>query len=53
LNYKKSAKREKLPPTKVLLQVGLDVVSFGCSSLSAAVTADEYLFGFLLLSSTL
>jgi hypothetical protein len=27
--------------TKVLLQVGLDVVNFGCSSLSAAVQADE------------
>jgi len=32
--------------TKVLLQVGLDVGNFGCSSLSAGVSADEYLFGF-------
>jgi len=36
-----------------LLQAGLDVVFFGCGSLSAAVPADEYLFGFLLLSCTL
>jgi hypothetical protein len=35
-------------PTKVLLQAGLDVVNFGCGSLSAAVPADEYLLGFLL-----
>jgi hypothetical protein len=27
--------------TKVLLQAGLDVVNFGCSSLSASVSADE------------
>jgi len=37
-------------PTKVLLQAGLDVETIGCSSLSAAVPADEYLFGFLLLT---
>jgi len=27
--------------TKVLLQVGLDIEKFGCSSLSATVPADE------------
>jgi hypothetical protein len=32
--------------TWVLLQVGLDVVIFGCSSLSAAVSADGILMGF-------
>jgi hypothetical protein len=36
----------------VLLQVGLDVVIFGCSSLSAAVSADGILLGFLLLTCT-
>ena len=36
----------------VLLQVGHDVVSFGCSTLSATVPADGMLTGFLLLSST-
>jgi hypothetical protein len=40
-------------PTKVLLQAGLDFVIFGCSSLSAAVSADGTLLGFLFLSSTL
>jgi hypothetical protein len=37
---------ETLPPTWVLLQVWLDVVLFGCSSLSAAVSADGILLGF-------
>jgi hypothetical protein len=37
-------KRKQL--TLVLLQVGLDVVIFGCSSLSAAVSADGILLGF-------
>jgi len=32
--------------TKVLLQAGLDVVIFGCGSLSAAVPADGILLGF-------
>ena len=32
--------------TGVLLQVGLDIVIFGCSSLSAAVSADGILLGF-------
>jgi hypothetical protein len=36
-----------------LLQAGLDAETIGCSSLSAAVPADEYLFGFLLFSCTL
>jgi len=36
-----------------LLQAGLDVVIFGCGSLSAAVPADGTLLGFLLLSCTL
>jgi len=39
--------------TKVLLQAGLDVVAIGCSSLSAAVPANEYKFGFLLLTCIL
>jgi len=39
-------------PTKVLLQAGLDVVIFGCGSLSAEVPADGILLGFLLLSCT-
>jgi len=39
--------------TKVLLQAGLDVETIGCSSLSAAVSADGILLGFLLLSSIL
>jgi len=43
----------KLLTTKVLLQAGLDVETIGCSSLSAAVPADEILLGFLLLSCTL
>jgi len=30
---------KSLPPTKVLLQVGLDVGAIGCKSLSAAVSA--------------
>jgi len=47
------ARREKLPLTKVLLQAGLDVETIGCSSLSAAVPADEYQFTFLLLTCTL
>ena len=34
-----------LLPTWVLLQVRLDVVIFGCSSLSAAVPADGILLG--------
>jgi hypothetical protein len=34
------------PTTWVLLQVWLEVVSFGCSSLSAAVSADGFLFVF-------
>jgi hypothetical protein len=38
--------KDKLPPTKVLLQVGLDVVIFGYSSLSTAVLADGILLGF-------
>ena len=38
--------------TWVLLQVWLDVVIFGCSSLSAAVSADGILLGFQLLSCT-
>jgi len=42
----------KHQPTKVLLQLGLDTGSFGCSSLSAAVPADVFQFGFLLLPST-
>jgi len=33
-----------------LLQAGLDVVIFGCGSLSAAVPADGILLGFLLLA---
>jgi hypothetical protein len=41
-----------MPPTWVLLQVWLDVVIFGCSSLSAVVSADEILLGFWLLSCT-
>ena len=40
-------------PTKVLLQAGQDVETIGCSSLSAAVSADGILLGFLLLSCTL
>jgi len=32
---------KELQPTQVLLQVGLDVVNFGCSSPSATVPADE------------
>jgi len=44
---------KRLPTTKVLLQAGLDVVIFGCSSLSAAVPADGILLRFLLLSCTL
>jgi hypothetical protein len=39
--------------TQVLLQAGRDVETIGCSSLSAAVPTDEYLFGFLLLTCTL
>jgi len=35
-----------LHTTKVLLQAGLDVVIFGCGSLSAAVPADGILLGF-------
>ncbi len=38
--------------TKVLMQVGHDVVNFSCSTLSAAVPADGMLTDFLLLSST-
>ena len=38
--------------TWVLLQVWLDVVTFGCGSLSAAVSADGILLGFLFLSCT-
>jgi len=41
-----------LHTTKVLLQAGLDVVIFGCSSLSAAVPADGTLLGFCRLSCT-
>jgi len=29
-----------MPPTKVLLQAGLDLETIGCGSLSAAVPAD-------------
>jgi len=36
-----------------LLQAGLDVVIFGCCSISAAVPADGILLGFLLLACTL
>ena len=36
-----------------MLQAGLDVETISCSSLSAAVPADEILLGFLLLSCTL
>jgi hypothetical protein len=36
-----------------LLQAGLDIETIGSSSLSAAVSADEYLFSFLLLSCSL
>jgi len=39
--------------TKVLLQAGLDVVIFGCSSLSASVWAGRAMLGFCLLSFTL
>jgi hypothetical protein len=38
--------REKRQVTLVLLQVWLDVVNFGFSSLSAAVSADGMLLGF-------
>jgi hypothetical protein len=38
--------RERLPTTWVLLQVWQDVVIIGCSSLSAAVSADGFLLGF-------
>jgi len=38
--------QEGLYTTLVLLQVGLDVVIFGCSSLSAAVSADGILLSF-------
>jgi hypothetical protein len=38
--------REKRQVTLVLLQVWLDVVIFGFSSLSAAVSADGMLLGF-------
>jgi len=38
--------------TKVLLQAGLDVVIFGCSSLSASVWAGQTPVGFCLLSFT-
>jgi len=41
-----------LPPTKVLLQAGLDVVIFGCGSLSTAVPAGQASLGFWLLSFT-
>ena len=36
----------KLPLTLVLLQVRLDVVIFGCNSLSAVVSAEGILLGF-------
>jgi len=42
-----------LPLTKELLKAWLDIETIGCSSLSAAVLADEYLFDFLLLSCIL
>jgi len=42
----------RLHLTKVLLQLGLDAGSFGCSSLSGAVLADVFQFDFLLLPST-
>jgi len=41
------------PLTKVLLQAGLDVFIFGCSSLSAVVRAGQAPLGFCLLSFTL
>jgi len=41
-----------LPPTKVLLQAGQDVVIFGCSPLSASVWAGQTPVGFCLLSFT-
>jgi len=44
---------EGVGSTKVLLQAWLDVVIFGCSSLSAVVPADGILLGFLFLSCTL
>jgi len=47
-NEPNDIERQKLQLTKVLLQAGLDVVIFGCGSLSAAVPADKYLLGFLL-----
>jgi len=37
-------------PTKVLLQAGHDVVIFGCSTLSASVSAGQAMLGFCLLS---
>jgi len=37
----------------VLLQVGLDVENFGCLHRCTLVPADEFQFGFLLLTSTL
>ncbi|WP_298349380.1 hypothetical protein [Runella sp.] len=43
---KSKLKKETLPLTWVLLQVWQDVVSFGCSSLSAAVSADGILLGY-------
>jgi hypothetical protein len=38
--------------TKVLLQAGLDLVIFGCGSLSASVRAGQTPVGFCLLSFT-
>jgi len=38
---------KNLQPTKVLLQAGQDVVIFGCSHLSASVSAGQASFGLL------
>jgi hypothetical protein len=43
---KNQQNRQGERPTWVLLQVWLDVVIIGCSSLSAAVSADGILLGF-------
>ena len=46
-NVRKSGKGyRRFSLTWVLLQVWVDVVNFGCSSLSAVVSADEILLGF-------
>ena len=46
INIKLYRRKEKQQPTWVLLQVWLDVVIFGCSSLSAVVSVDGMLLGF-------